>query len=200
MKKFFYLPILLFFITGCITAAVKPKQENYMAKAVFDIDISVPSKEVTQKLYEIINVRSDSLQKSEGFMPAKLPEIPNAPNVQLQNVGMGFVSFTLPKVQCDNAYAIMTGFDKGVSSFGLGSSDQASYTGCIYPYEKAYRIYIIGTFMNSSGGGLEGMVAEGIKKGITGSTREMYGKWFGSILNKFKETFPTAKEIEISMP
>jgi hypothetical protein len=115
---------------------------------------------------------------------------------------MGLVSISLPQTTCDGAYAVISGFDKGMSSSTYGTSDMASYTGCIYPYKEAYRIYLIGTFMSTNSGGLQGMLADAIKSGVAGATKydNIYAAWFDSIIKKMREKFPDAKEIEIAMP
>ena len=135
-------------------------------------------------------------------MPSTLPDQPGAPNIAIKSIGFGLANFSLPRTSCDGAYAVMSGLDKGVSSSVYGTSDMASYTSCIYPYKDAYRIYIIGNFMSSSSGGLGGIMADAIKKGVSkaGKYDNMYDAWFDSIVQKFKEKEPEAKVVEIDMP
>ncbi len=201
MRKLFILLSTGILLYGCTTAA-KPRMETYMGKAVFDADIAMPSRDVVNNVYDSISLRSDQLQKTVAFMPNNLPNQPGSPDIGIRSMGMGFATVSLPQTNCNGAYAIMTGYDKGVSSRAYGTSDFASYTACIYPYQTAYRVYIIGNFMSSSSGGLGGLMADAIKKGVAGAGQydNIYALWFDSIIKKFREKMPDTKEIEVSMP
>lgn len=201
MRNFLALLILSLVVVGC-TPAVKPSFQTFMGKAVFDVDIKTSSNEVVKNVYDSISLRSSSLTKTVAFMPSPLPDRPGAPNVGIKSMGMGFTTFSLPQTTCDGAYAIMSGFDKGVSSSTYGTSDFASYTSCIYPYNDAYRIYLIGNFMSSSEGGLEALMADAIKKGVAkaGAYDNIFAAWFDMIVKRLKNNLPDAKEVEIVMP
>lgn len=181
---------------GC--ASLTPKTETSIGKAVFDVDINIPSKELVNKLNETFAVRVNNLQKTVGILPTSLPNEPGTPDISVKNMGAGLISFTMPNVTCNSAYAIISGLDKGVKT-NLGTSDSANYTACIYPYKDAYRVYIIGTFVSSSGGGLGGLVASGIKQGIAG-TETIQTVWFKNLIKDFQNNFPQAKEIQIDIP
>lgn len=181
---------------GC--ASLTPKTETSIGKAVFDVDINTPSKELVAKLNETIAVRVNNLQKTVGILPSSLPNDPGTPDIAIKNAAAGFINFTMPNVTCNGAYAIISGTDKGVKT-NLGTSDSANYTACIYPYKSAYRIYIIGTFISSNRGGLSGMVASGLKQGIAG-TETIQTVWFKNLIKEFQNNFPQAKEIEIDIP
>jgi len=170
-----------------------------MGKAVYDININTPSKEVIDKVYHALSYRSDSLGKVVAFMPSKLPDHPGIPDVGIKNMGYGFTS---PSITCDGAYAILTGFDKGASSSEFGMADYASYTCCIYPYRDAYRVYLMGKFVSYSSGGIYGIYAATVKKTVAsaGNYDNIYAQWFDGILGRMKENFPSAKQIELSMP
>jgi hypothetical protein len=201
MRNIFIILIISLVVIGC-TPAVKPSFQTFMGKAVFDVDIKTPSKEVVNNVYDAISVRSSSLTKTVTFVPSPLPDVPGAPNIGTRSMGIGFTTFSLPQTTCDGAYAIMSGFDKGVSSSTYGTSDFASYTSCIYPYRDAYRIYLVGSFMSSSEGGLEALMADAIKKGVAkaGAYDNIFAAWFDMIIKKLKNNLPTAKEVEIVMP
>jgi hypothetical protein len=182
---------------------MKPRMESFMGKAVYDIEISTPADEVVDKVYRILNVRSNSLTKNVAFMPNPLPEVPGMPQVAVKSMGMGMAgTFAFPQCSCDNAYAIMNGYDKGVSSIQFGSSDRATYTACIYPYQDNYRVYIIGLYQTTSQGGIGGLVYEGVKKGVTTGLGKdnMFASWFAQVVDEFEKTFPDASRIEVAMP
>jgi len=201
MKKFIILISVCILVQGC-SSAVKPQMQTFMGKAVFDVTITTQPKEVVSDVYESINMRADRLTKTVAFMPSALPDQPGTPNIGIKSMGMGFLSLSMPQTSCDGAYAVMSGFDKGVSSSAYGTYDFASYTGCIYPYKEAYRIYLIGNFVSSSPGGIQGMLADAIKKGVASASKydNIYAAWFDTVINKMREKFPDAKEIEIAMP
>jgi hypothetical protein len=200
MRKVYAIAFVGLMLLGC--SSMTPKMETYMGKAVFDVDINTPPKEVVQNVYDCISSRSSQLTKTVVFMPTTLPEQPGTPNIAMRNMGMGLATLSLPQTTCDGAYAIMTGYDKGVSSSAYGTSDFASYTSCIYPYKSAYRVYLVGNFMSSSSGGLEGLMADAIKKGVSGAAKydNIFAAWFDSIVKKVRERFPAAKEIEVALP
>lgn len=202
LKRVLTLGLAILILGGCTAAAVKPKQETSIGRAIFDVSLDTPSRTVVDGLYDSISGRADNLQKTVGFVSTDLPDKPGAPDVAIKNMGMGIVNFSLPQVTCNGAYSVMNGFDKGVRSMGLGSSDQANYTACIYPYRDAYRVYIVGTFMSSSGGGIGGLVADGIKKGVSGvaGNESIQTSWFNNIISRFRDNFPGAQEVEITMP
>lgn len=187
-------------VTGCVSA--KPRMETYMGRAVFDANISMSPKEVVKNVYDSISLRSTQLTKTVAFMPAELPEQPGTPNIGIKSMGFGFVTIALPQTTCDGAYAVLGGFDKGISSSAYGTSDFASYTSCIYPYKDAYRIYLIGNFMSSSSGGLQGIMADAIKKGVSDVANydNMFAAWFDSIVKRMRTNFPDAREVEVSLP
>lgn len=195
-KKFILFYAFFLFMYGC--ASLTPKTETSIGKAVFDVDINIPSKELVNKLNETFAVRVNNLQKTVGILPTSLPNEPGTPDISVKNMGAGLISFTMPNVTCNSAYAIISGLDKGVKT-NLGTSDSANYTACIYPYKDAYRVYIIGTFVSSSGGGLGGLVASGIKQGIAG-TETIQTVWFKNLIKDFQNNFPQAKEIQIDIP
>lgn len=200
MKNLFALILIGFLSYGC--AATTPRTETYMGKAVFDVNIHTPSNEVVKNVYDSLALRSDRLTKTVAFMPSALPEQPGTPNIGIRSMGMGIVTFSLPQTTCDGAFAVMSGFDKGVSSSTYGTSDFASYTSCIYPYRDAFRVYLVGNFMSSNSGGLQGLMADAIKKGVSGATNydNIFAAWFDSIIKRLREKLPEAKEIEIAMP
>ena len=201
MSKFAFFVFLCLLFSSC-TTSVKPSLETYMGKAVFDVGIQTPSQEVVNNVYDSIALRSAGLSKTVAFMPTTLPDAPGTPNVSIKSMGFGMATFGLPQTTCDGAYAIMSGFDKGVSSSTFGTSDYASYTSCIYPYKDAYRVYLIGNFMSSSSGGLQGMMADAIKKGVASSAKynNIFDAWFDSIIIKMRQKFPEAKQVEVAMP
>lgn len=200
MKKLFILIALCFIIIGCAT--VKPKMETYMGKAVFDAPTTIAPNDLVKQVYDTLNRRSSQITKTVGFVPSPLPEQPGIPNIGIKSMGLGIATFSLPQVTCDGAYAIMTGFDKGVSSSTLGTSDYAQYTACIYPYQDANRVYFIGNFMSSSSGGFQGLLAETIKNGVAkaGKYNNIFAAWFDSLVNHFKENVVDAKQIEVVLP
>ena len=195
-----FILISALFLVGCVSA--KPKMETYMGRAVYDVSIATPPNEVVRNVYESISLRSNQLAKTVTFMPPSLPERPGTPTIGIKSFGLGVATFGLPQTTCDGAYALMNGLDKGVSSSAYGTSDYASYTSCIYPYKDAFRVYLIGNFISSSSGGIQGVMAETIKKGVSGAANydNIYAAWFDSIIKKFKEKIPDAKEIEVSLP
>lgn len=199
-RRIIVLLVMIFLITGC--ASVKPRMETYMGKAVFDVSISMPPKEVVKNVYDSISSRSNQLTKTVAFMPAGLPDQPGTPNIGIKSMGLGIATIALPQTTCDGAYAVLGGFDKGVSSSAYGTSDFASYTSCIYPYKDAYRIYLIGNFMSSSRGGLQGVMADAIKKGVSevANYDNIYAAWFDSIIKRLRANFPDAREIEVTLP
>ncbi len=201
MKKLFFLPLICLLFCSC-TTAVKPRMETYLGRAVVDVKIETPPKEVVGGVYDSLSVRSGHLTKTVAFMPADLPDQPGSPNIGIKSMGIGITTFALPQTTCDGASAILGGFDNGVSSRAYGTSDYASYTSCIYPYKQAYRIYVVGNFMSSSSGGLGGLMADAIKKEVAGAGKyeNIYALWFDSIVKKMRDKFPDSKEIEISMP
>jgi hypothetical protein len=176
--------------------------ETYMGKAVFDAPASLAPNDLVKRVYDTLNLRSNQLTKTVSFMPSALPEQPGTPNVGIKSIGFGIATFSLPQTTCDGAYAIMTGFDKGVSSSTFGTSDSAQYTACIYPYKDANRVYFIGNFISSSSGGLQGMLADSMKSGIAGAGKydNIFASWFDSLVMRFKEYVADAKQIELVLP
>lgn len=200
MKKLLVLAVLCSIIVGC--ASVKPRTETYMGKAVFDAPTTIAPNDLVKRVYDTLNHRSNQLSKTVGFAPSPLPEQPGTPNIGIKSMGLGIATFSLPQTTCDGAYAVMTGFDKGVSSSTFGTSDFAQYTACIYPYKEANRIYFIGNFMSSNSGGLQGLLADTIKNGVAGAGKydNIFAAWFDSLVKRFMENVADAKQIEVVLP
>src|SRR5208283_630046 len=96
MKKLFILISVCILIQGC-ASSLKPQMQTFMGKAVFDVSIATPPKEVVTNVYQSINLRANNLTIAVAFMPSNLPDQPGIPNVGIKSMGIGIASFSMPQ-------------------------------------------------------------------------------------------------------
>lgn len=95
-----------------------------------------PDKAVTATHKAYSGILSSAL-KSVRFLPNPLPAQPGAPQSQARYAG----GVSIPDMNCDNAFAEITYNPKATSNAVLGGGSGETYHGCLYAFQKGFKLY-----------------------------------------------------------
>jgi len=200
-NKIIFVALLSVFLTACASMASKTETRSYMLKMDIDGE-SVQPNALAGDIKDVLARRGSDFNIDMRFMPEVIPPAP-AGGIEMKPMHMGPVSFAF--MQCsDSSIAIIS--NGRSSNNGLGQSDSESYTACIFPFApegkaRMFRVVIGLRYMETSSGGISGMIASGINSAFSSTLgkEEMGQVFFQQIEDGMKAKYPSAVIVDKQM-
>jgi hypothetical protein len=188
---FFVITILL---SGCVSLNNQVSMKK--ARVIYDVPKTVDSEKVKESLLSAISSRTEDIKDIENLMPEELPEKPEHPIVNKNNIFAGLApiangnpEFEAMQLDTHNAWFSVQGKEEFKSIF---NSNYVVYKGAIYPYKDGYKVYIY-EFYREGTNGIVGHLAKKITKSVTKEETPLL--LIAQISGKFKKKIPSAKLI-----
>jgi hypothetical protein len=200
MKKRYALLIAAASIltASCASMVAKTETRSYMVKIDVDGE-TVQPKALADDLKDVLARRAGNMNVDMRFMPEVIPPAP-AGGITMKPMNFGPMSVVF--MQCHEA-SIATISNSRTSYNGMGQADGESYTACIFPFApegqgKKFRLVIGLRYMESSSGGISGIVAAGVNKAFAaGMGKEEMGQvFFQQVEDGLKARYPSAVTVD----
>lgn len=176
--------ITLLTTLACSAVAHAGSSSTVTAKLTADIPTTTSYQEVVKAIEAAIKSRGVDVNKNIGLLPNPLPVIGGQPISETKSINIMGNTFSYPVTTCPNSYGMITG---GQTSGRAGfAADGESYIACIYPYTEGAKVYLIGVYSKSSNDGIDGWLADKIRKAVRGEDDQAYAKMFKDMLAKIK--------------
>lgn len=137
-----------------------------------------------------------SAQKSIRFLPNPMPIQPGTPLQQAKYAG----GVSVPDMNCDSAYAEITYSPKATSNAVLGGGSGEVFRGCLYAFQKGFKLYGLVTTYESSTDGISASIIGGIGKLVQGGQGTNVERQTTRLLDKLRDQAPDMLVARLEYP
>lgn len=196
MNAKFCFASLAMLISGC--SSTTPKNEVQISYWIYDIKTNKSATDVGTGVVEALQSQMSSVNVSRNIPPSPLPDKPG--RFQMSNPfaksGLGAlmasqgVSMQLPT--CEGAVLIANSQQSGMNNWG----ENTTANSCLWQYKDGYRLDMIVTFSNSSGGYDVKSLAKALVNPLMGDSSQFIPTRINNIVEKLNNNGMKATLVE----